>query len=92
MFSYLKKLNRDCSYDLLDINMDKLIKNNFIEIKGDNDQEPLLFVKEFDELLGIFIETADNYTQTENMDNIHPGNNESAKESDKSLSDLEQFF
>ena len=26
------------------------------------------------------------------MDNIRPGNNESAKESDKSLSDLEQFF
>ena len=26
------------------------------------------------------------------MDNIHPGNNESGKESDKSLSDLEQFF
>ena len=27
-----------------------------------------------------------------NMDNIHPGNNESAKESDKNLSKLENFF
>ena len=36
--------------------------------------------------------TADNYTQTGNIDNIHPGNNKSAKESDKCLSDLEQFF
>ena len=26
------------------------------------------------------------------MDNIHTGNNKSGKESDKSLSDLEQFF
>ena len=26
------------------------------------------------------------------MDNIHPGSNESTKESDKSLSDVEQFF
>ena len=36
--------------------------------------------------------TADNYTQTGNIDNIHPGNNKSAKESGKCLSDLEQFF
>ena len=56
--------------------MDKLIKNNSIEIKGDNDQEPLLFAKEFGEFPVIFTEIADNYTQTENMDNIHPGNNE----------------
>ena len=26
------------------------------------------------------------------MDNIHPGNNESAKDSDKSLRELKQFF
>ena len=72
--------------------MDKLVKDNLIEVKGDDVQESLFFVKEFDELFSIYIETADNYTQTENMDNIHPGNNEFAKESDKSLSDLEQFF
>ena len=72
--------------------MDKLVKDNFIEVKGDNDQESLFLVKEFDELFSVYIETADNYTQTENMDNIHPGNDVSTKESDKSLSDLEQFF
>ena len=26
------------------------------------------------------------------MNNMHPGNNDSAKESNKNLSDLEQFF
>ena len=72
--------------------MDKLIKDNFIEVKDNDDQESLFFVKEFDELSSVYMETANNYTQTENMDNIRPGNNESAKESDKSLSDLEQFF
>ena len=45
----------------------------------------IFFVKEFDELRSIYIETADNYTQTENMYNIHPRNNESAKESDESF-------
>ena len=72
--------------------MEKLVKANFTEIKGDDDQESLLFVKEFHELLSIYIETADNYKKTENMNNIHPGNNDSAKEPNKSLSDLEQFF
>ena len=92
VFSYLKKLNKDCNYDLFDISMDKLAIANFIEVKGDDDQESLCFVKEFDKLVSIYIETADNYTQTENMDNIHPGNNESAKESDKLLSDVNSFF
>ena len=63
--------------------MDKLIKDNFIEVTGDNDLH--FFVKEFDELRSIYIETTDNYTQTENMYNIHPRNNESAKESDESF-------
>ena len=38
VFSYLKKLNKDFSYDLLDIILDKLVKDNFIEVKGNNDQ------------------------------------------------------
>ena len=46
----------------------------------------------FHELISVYIETGDNYAQTENMDNKPLGNNESSKESDKSLSDLEQFF
>ena len=58
--NYLQKLNKECSYDLFDINMDKPVKHNFIEIKGDDDQESLFFVKEFDELLIIYIETPDN--------------------------------
>ena len=58
--NYLQKLNKECSYDLFDINMDKPVKHNFIEIKGDDDQESLFFVKEFDELLIIHIETPDN--------------------------------
>ena len=45
----------------------------------------MFFVKEFDELCSIYIETPDNYMQTKNMDNIHPGNNESAKESNENL-------
>ena len=45
------------------------MKDNFIEVKGD-DEESLLFVNEYNELLSIYIETSDNYTQTENMDNI----------------------
>ena len=39
VFSYLKKLNKDCSYDLFDINMDKVVKDNYIEGTGDDDQE-----------------------------------------------------
>ena len=58
--NYLQKLNKECSYDLFDINMDKPVKHNFIEIKGDDDQESLFFVKEFDELLIIYIKTPDN--------------------------------
>ena len=42
VFSHLKKLNRDCSYDLFDKSMEKLGKANFTEIKGDDDQESLL--------------------------------------------------
>ena len=42
--------------------------------------------------LVLILRTADNYTQTENMDNIHPESNESAKQPDESLSDLEQYF
>ena len=34
VFSYIKKLNKDSSYDLFDINMDKVVKDNFIEVKG----------------------------------------------------------
>ena len=49
--------------------MNKLVKDNFIEVKGD-DEESLLFVNKYNELLSIYIETSDNYTQTENMDNI----------------------
>ena len=49
--------------------MNKLVKDNFIEVKGD-DEESLLFVNEYNELLSIYIETSDNYTQTEIMDNI----------------------
>lgn len=49
--------------------MNKLVKDNFIEVKGD-DEESLLFVNEYNELLSIYIETSDNFTQTENMDNI----------------------
>ena len=89
VFSLLEKLNRDSSYD---INMDKLVKDNFIEVKGEDDQESLFPVEEFHELFSIYIDTADNYTQTENMDNIHPGNDVSTKESDKRLNDLGQFF
>ena len=58
--NYLQKLSEECSYDLFDINMDKPVKHNFIEIKGDDDQESLFFVKEFDELLIIYIKTPDN--------------------------------
>ena len=51
--------------------MDKLVKqHNFIEVKGDDDQESLFFVKEFDEPFIFYIETADNYIETENMDNV----------------------
>ena len=92
VFSLLEKLNRDSSYDFFDINMDKLVKDNFIEVKGEDDQESLFPVEEFHELFSIYIDTADNYTQTENMDNIHPGNDVSTKESDKRLNDLGQFF
>lgn len=49
--------------------MNKLVKDNFIEVNGD-DEESLFFVNEYNELLSIYIETSDNYTQTENMDNI----------------------
>ena len=71
VFNPLTKLNRDCGYDFFDINMDKLVKDNFIEVKGDDDQESLFFAKEFDELFRFYIETADNYTPTENMDNVY---------------------
>ena len=70
VFSLLKKLSRDCSCDFFDIDMDKLVKDNFIEVHGDDDQESLFFVEEFDELFSVYIETADNYTQTE-IYNIH---------------------
>ena len=30
-------VRRDCSYDLFDIDMNKLVKDNFIEVKGDDD-------------------------------------------------------
>lgn len=49
--------------------MNKLVKDNFIEVNGD-DEESLFFVNEYNELLSIYIETSDNHTQTENMDNI----------------------
>ena len=46
------------------------------------------FVENFDEILSIYIETSNNYRQTENMYNIHPGNNES----DKRLKNLQHCF
>ena len=79
VFSLLEKLNRDSGYDFCDINMDKLVKDNFIEVKGEDDQESLFLVEEFHELFSIYVDTADNYTQTENMDNIHPENDVSTK-------------
>ena len=89
VFSYSKKLNKDCSYDLFNINIDKLVKDNFITVI---EKESLFFVKYFNEILSTYTETADNYTEAEIMDNIHPENNKSAKESSKRLSNLEQFF
>ena len=56
------------------------------------EKESLFFVKYFNEILSTYTETADNYTEAEIMDNIHPENNKSAKESSKRLSNLEQFF
>ena len=50
VFSYLRKLDKDFSYDLFNISMDTLVKDNFIEVQGDDDQESLFFVKEFDEV------------------------------------------
>ena len=41
VFSYLRKINKDYSYDLFDTNMDKLVKDNFIEVKDDDDLEIL---------------------------------------------------
>ena len=41
VFSYLRKTNKDYSYDLFDTNMDKLVKDNFIEVKDDDDLEIL---------------------------------------------------
>ena len=52
--------------------MEKLVKANFTEIKGDDDQESLLFVKEFDELLSIYIETADNYKKNRKYEQYTP--------------------
>ena len=45
-----------------------------------------------DEIFSTCNKAADNYTQTEKMDNTQPESNKSAKKSDKSLSDLEPFF
>ena len=47
MFSYLKKLNKDCSYELFDINMEKLVKGNFPEAKDDNNQESLNYLEQY---------------------------------------------
>ena len=41
VLSYLRKINKDYSYNLFDTNMDKLIKDNFIEVKDDDDLEIL---------------------------------------------------
>ena len=41
VFSYLRKINKDYSYDLFDTNMDKLVKDNFIEVKDDDDLQVL---------------------------------------------------
>lgn len=43
VFSYLKKINKDCSYDLFGISVDKLVKDNFIKVKDNDDQESLFF-------------------------------------------------
>ena len=55
VFSYLRKLDKDFSYDLFNISMDTLVKDNFIEVQGDGDQESLFFVKEFDEVKWVLI-------------------------------------
>ena len=54
-FSYLRKLDKDFSYDLFNISMETLVKDNFIEVQGDDDQESLFFVKEFDEVKWVLI-------------------------------------
>ena len=54
VFSLLKRLNRDCSCDFFDIDMDELVKDNFIEVHGDDDQESLFFVEEYDELFSVY--------------------------------------
>ena len=41
VLSYLRKINKDYSYNLFDTNMDKLVKDNFIEVKDDDDLEIL---------------------------------------------------
>ena len=50
VFSYLRKLDKDFSYDLFNISMDTPVKDDFIEVQGDDDQESLFFVTEFDEV------------------------------------------
>ena len=54
VFSYIKRLNEDSSYDLFDINMDKVVKDNFIEVKGHDEQKSLLFIKDFVEILSTY--------------------------------------
>ena len=91
VFSLLKKLNRHCSYNLFNIDMDQLVKDKGDVLKTTMTRNLCFLLKSLMNSL-VFILRQQIATPKQKTDNIHPGNDESAKESDKSLSDLEQFF
>ena len=90
MFNYLKKLDKDCSFEVFNNYMDKLVNEILIDVQDHVEQESLFIINKLTNFLNIFlvsIDLVDKLTQAE----IDHNNNERAIDSSRTLSDPKNF-
>lgn len=59
MFSYLKKLDKDCSFEVVNEYMDKLVNEIFIDVQDHGEQDSLFITKELTDFLNISLASVD---------------------------------
>lgn len=86
MFNYLKQLDKDCSFEVFNNYMDKLVNEIFNDVQDHVEQESLFTINKLTNFLNIFlvsIDLVDKLTQAE----IDHNNNERTIGSSRTLSD-----
>ena len=86
MFSYLKKLDNDCNFEVFNEYMDKLVNEKFIDVQDHGEQESLFIMKEITHFINISLVSLDLVDKFIHAEVIQK-DNETAKDSSRNPSD-----